>query len=261
MKAIIFLYFYFFQQILNQNIIDIFSFQPYRIPEFTEQIIFKYEYQTNETSDIIIYISPELNKKVVGQLLISTNLTNLKLFNNKNKTENIGIFYLNYEYKSSITINPNNDINIGQNIYYFLLSGNIDCEFEIFLSIENRILSLENSYYFPMIYNMTSEYLSLRINNIDKQENIFMNIFKRNKDGDSIVILENGRQMILLGDFPIYIELESNNYYYIFISYKKYDDIAINFVNNIIHDLNEYPKNLNISIIQNFILFLIILRI
>ena len=67
--------------------------------------------------------------------------------------------------------------------------------------------------------------------------------------------------MILLGDFPIYIELESNNYYYIFISYKKYDDIAINFVNNIIHDLNEYPKNLNISIIQNFILFLIILRI
>ena len=74
----------------------------------------------------------------IGQLLISTNLTNLKLFNNKNKTENIGIFDLNYEYKSSTTINPNNDTNIGQTsiIFYYQVILTVSLKFFYQLKIE-----------------------------------------------------------------------------------------------------------------------------
>ena len=60
--------------ILNEDIHDIASFNSYRIQENQNDIIFRYNYQSDEKADIIIYLTPYSDLKIVGEMVISNNL-------------------------------------------------------------------------------------------------------------------------------------------------------------------------------------------
>ena len=192
--------------ILNQDIIEINSFETYKINKTENKYIFKYNNLSDNKTDIIIYISPYKTDKILGRLLISTDLDTISNARASLLTsQNLKIFYLNYENKKALTINSDDEINIGKGFYYIVLFGDISCELEIFLSNEIRDLSVNNSYYFPSISNMTSKYITSRINITDNS--YFLNIFKNNKSCESIKIFENDIKIKCNEEISEYIKL------------------------------------------------------
>ena len=230
-----------FKIILNQDIIDIKSFDIYQIQRHQKDIIFKYNYLSNIKADIIIYITPISEEKIIGEFLISSDLDSVI---NKRLNKRIKKLQLNYDSKKSIVINNYDPVNVGQNIYYISLSGNIICDFEIFLSNENINLYPNKSYYFPSIYNMTASYLSLELN-INMDHDIFLNIFKNNKSCNIIKLYENGEEMSCNQEISEYTLLNKFRKYSMKIFYDyNIEDIAINFLENIVQDLILYKNNL-----------------
>lgn len=225
--------------ILNEDIHDITSFNSYRIQENQNDIIFRYNYQSDEKADIIIYLTPYSDMKIVGEMVISNNID---LIQSNENIESKKIIPLNNGHKFAIVINTNEAINIGKGNYYINLVGNILCDIEIFLSNEIRDLSIEKSYYFPYIKESTNNFISFRINQLNKD--ITLNILKENKGCEYVEIYEDNEKMECANQMPEYVDLKKNKIYLIKIIYDKYDDIAINFVNNVINDINNYNNNL-----------------
>ena len=154
---IVLILFCLFNLFLSQfnNIIDINSFDIYSIQK---NIIFRYNYLSEKKTDIIIYISPKSKENALGQLSISTDLDLIK---QKVKSKQVKNISFNYHTKKSMVINKYESANIGKNNYYILLSGNIYCDFEIFLSNEIREIFTNNSYYFPLLNNLSTDFISL----------------------------------------------------------------------------------------------------
>ena len=225
--------------ILNEDIHDIASFNSYRIQENQNDIIFRYNYQSDEKADIIIYLTPYSDLKIVGEMVISNNLD---LIQRNENTEAKKIIPLNNEHKFAIVINTNELINIGKGNYYINLVGYILCDLEIFLSNEIRALSIEKSYYFPYIKDSTNNFISFRINQLDK--NITLNILKENKGCEYVEIYEDNEKMECQNQISEYVDLKENKIYLIKIIYDKYDDVVINFVDIVITDIDNYNNNL-----------------
>jgi len=235
------IFFFIFKFIVNQDIIDIKSFDIYQIQKNQSDVIFKYNYLSNIKTDIIIFFTPISEEKILGEFLISSNLDSVI---NKRPDENIKKLQLNYDCKKSIVINNYDPVNVGQNIYYISMSGNIACKFEIFLSNEDINLYPNKSYYFPSIYNMTAPYFSFELN-IDNDQDIFLNIFKKNKSCDVIKLYENGNEMSCNNEISEYILLNKLRKYSMKIFYEyNNEDLAINFLENIVQDLTSYKNNL-----------------
>jgi len=218
------------------DIIEIKSFQVFTIKKNQKDILFKYNYLSNEKTDIIIYISPFTKESILGQLFISTNLDSIKTKKNSKEIKSV---FLNFDNKKSIVFNTYEDINIGNNTYYISLSGKISCNFEIFLSNEIRIISIENSYYFPSISNMTSSYLTLQLNYLS--DNIFLNILKNNKSYDNIEIYKDNN---IISEISEYFKIEKYHKYSIKLFYEYDVDVVFNFLKTVIQSINAYNKNL-----------------
>ena len=231
---------------LNQDIIDIRSFENYRISKNISEIIFKYEYNSIEKTDIIIYISPYTDEKILGEMIISTDIDSIKR-KDMNK-DTIKRFQLNYDIKKAIAINSNDPANIGENVYYLFLSGKISCDLEIFLSNEIRTLYVNQSYYFPPISNMTSKYLTFEIQEmLYLQKNYFLNILKKNKSCDSLELYRRNEKMSCNGEIKEYTELIYYSEYSIKIFYENDEnngDLAINFMEHVVQNLAGYTNNL-----------------
>ena len=224
---------------LNQDIINISSFEPFIIPKEKKEIIFRYNYMSYEKADIIIYISPILEEQILGKLLFS-NLEKRK--ENQELSEDEKLFELGYNSKFSITINAEEKINKGKGYYYITLKGDISCNFEIFLSNEIRNLSISNSYYFPKVYNL-SNYLSFKINNLESP--YYLNILKYNRTCLDFQIFDGNKMQNCIDEIPQFIELTEEHNYSITIFYNNTnDDIVFNFVKTIIQDLLFYKNNL-----------------
>ena len=224
---------------LNQDIINISSFEPFIIPKEKKEITFRYNYMSYEKADIIIYISPILEKQILGKLLFS-NLEKRK--ENQEISEDEKLFELGYNSKFSITINANEKINKGRGYYYITLKGDISSNFEIFLSNEIRNLSISNSYYFPKVYNL-SNYLSFQINNLESS--YYLNILKYNRTCLDFQIFDGDKMKDCNDEIPQFIELTEKHNYSIKIFYNNTnDDIVFNFVKEIIQDLLFYKNNL-----------------
>ena len=224
-----------------KEIIPINSFETYQIPSNQKEIIFLYNYSSYNKTDMIIFISPNSEEKILGELYISTSL---ELVLNKTQNEKVKKMQLNYDSKQSIVINQYDPVNIGKYKYYISLYGNIACTFEIFLSNEKiKIFSIK-SYFFPKIFNMTSSYLSFELN-IDDNE-IFINILKNNKSCDIIKLYKNNEEMSCNEEISEYTLLKKYYKYSmkIFYDYNNSDEFAINFLTNIIQDLITYKNNL-----------------
>lgn len=229
--------------ILNQDIIEINSFETYKINKTENKYIFKYNNLSDNKTDIIIYISPYKTDKILGRLLISTDLDTISNARASLLTsQNLKIFYLNYENKKALTINSDDEINIGKGFYYIVLFGDISCELEIFLSNEIRDLSVNNSYYFPSISNMTSKYITSRINITDNS--YFLNIFKNNKSCENIKIFENDIEIKCNEEISEYIKLNQQIYIINIFYGIEEDNIAINFLDHIIQNLSSYNNNI-----------------
>ena len=80
--------------ILNQDIIEINSFETYKINKTENKYIFKYNNLSDNKTDIIIYISPYKTDKILGRLLISTDLDTISNARASLLTsQNLKIFY------------------------------------------------------------------------------------------------------------------------------------------------------------------------
>jgi hypothetical protein len=224
------------------NIIDINSFDIYSIQKNQKNIIFRYNYLSEKKTDIIIYISPKSKENALGQLSISTDLDLIKQKVKSNQVKNISF---NYHTKKSMVINKYESVNIGKNNYYILLSGNIYCDFEIFLSNEIREIFTNNSYYFPSLNNLSTDFISLRLNSLKK--NIYLNILKINKSCNTLKIYKNDDELICNEEISQYRELNGFYSYTInvyYLSNNSNDDLVLNFMDSIVQNILRYNNNL-----------------
>ena len=224
------------------NIIDINSFDIYSIQKNQKNIIFRYNYISEKKKDIIIYISPKSKENALGQLSISTDLDLIKQKVKSNQVKNISF---NYHTKKSMVINKYESVNIGKNNYYILLSGNIYCDFEIFLSNEIREIFTNNSYYFPSLNNLSTDFISLRLNSLKK--NIYLNILKINKSCNTLKIYKNDDELICNEEISQYRELNGFYSYTInvyYLSNNSNDDLVLNFMDSIVQNILRYNNNL-----------------
>ena len=119
--------------------ININSFSPFYIS--INEIVFQYEYNSDEKTDIICFFNPYLNETVYGEMkLYINNITEESFFNET--------FFCSL--KNYIIINSNN--NKGKGIYYIYLKGNLYCSFEIFSLNEIKYIDINNTYLFQYLF-------------------------------------------------------------------------------------------------------------
>ena len=245
------LLFILFNVINNQKLINISSFESFTISKDQKEFIFKYNYYSNEKTDILMYFSP-IENKIFGKLLISTSLDKVKTKEAEEISENEKLVDLKFSSKSSITINAKEKVNKGKGYYYLLLKGDIYCEFEIFLSNEIRNLSLSNSYYFPKVYNLSLNFLTFNIDNLEY--NYYLNILKNNRTCSDLEIFDGNDKIKCEDEIPEFIQLTQGYNYSIKIYYNNTnDDCILNFVESKIQDLSTYKNNL--FLLQNSVYF------
>ena len=220
--------------ILNILFISFFTFisnlpSPTKINSFTpfyissNEILFEFEYNSEEKTDLICEFNPYLNEIIFGDMTLYINSINMTdSFNHKEK------FF--FKEKEHIIINSKKGNNKGKGKYYIHLIGDLHCSIEIFLLNEIKTIDINNSYFFKNIYFYESQnYYSLKIDNL--KENIYMNILLFNKNCSSLDLVKNNMPIKCDKEIPNLLLLEKNNEYEIKYNLEIYNFLAINFIN------------------------------
>jgi len=227
----IFMFFSFFMPILNSpSPIRINSFSPYYLN--TNEVLFEFEYDSSEKSDIICNFYPYPNEIIYGEITLYENDTNEKF---KEK-----IFF---NEESHITINTKSIYNKGKGIYYIKLEGNLQCKFEIFLLNEIRNIEINNSYLFMNYFRCESQkYYSMKIKNLNN--NIYMNILLLNNSCSSLNITKNNQIMECDQEISNLLLLETNNEYSIDFNLNIYNYLVVDFIDlDLIKSLDDNHKS------------------
>ena len=214
---------------------------PIKINSFTpsyitsNEVLFEFEYKSENKADIICFFKPYLNEQVKGKISLSTNLTT---FQNPNMTGKVYINEFMFNTPYSLVINSSNAFNEGKNNYYIYLVGNLACSFEIFLINEIKNISIKDFYFYSYFKDYSSQnYLSFKIENFT--ENIYMNILLFNKSCSSIEIKKGSNLIKCDKEFKDLLLLEKNNNYLIKYNLDIINYLAINFQNELIPSLND----------------------
>ena len=233
-----------FNNILNlPSPIKINSYNPFYIT--TNEVLFEFEYKSEEKTDIICIFKPYLNEIIFGKMEFFTNSEILKNKNTTNITESFYMRTFFFKRQDYITINSSDPFNLGKGNYYIHLIGNLLGYFEIFLINEIKYLELNNSYYFTTFFEHKSQnFHSLKIQNLT--ENIYMNLLLFNKSCSSFEITKNNEKIKCNSEIPNILLLEKNDEYLIKYNLDIFNYFAINFINyktESIQSLNEQGKS------------------
>ena len=232
-----------FVQISNlPSLIKVNSFVPYYIT--TDEVLFQFEYNSEEKTDIICFFEPYVNEIIFGEMKLYNNSIDEEIYYNKT-------FY--FAKKGYIVVNSKNNYNIGKGTYYIYLKGNLQCSFEIFLLNEDRNLDTNNSYLFKSLFNYESQnYYSLKIKNLS--QNIYMNIIIDNSNCSSLEILKNGNKLLCDKEIPNLLLLEKDKEYDMKYNLDIYNFLKINFINtDLILSLDDNSKSHSLYISNNAI--------
>lgn len=228
MSISIILLFSFLNAIINiPSPIKINTSSPFYI--ISNEILFEFNYNSEEKTDIIFVFKPYSNGIIYGKI---ESFNNLELFKNdslNNASEMIFSQTFFFKGINYITINSSDPFNIGKGKYYIYLIGNLQCSFEVDLLNEPKNLYINESYYFTNFFVYESQnYYSLLVKNLT--ENIFMNILAYNKSCSSFEMTKKNEKIKCDSEITNLL-LEKNTEYVIKYYLKNYNYFSINFFN------------------------------
>ena len=210
----------------------------------------KYEthWQKEDKPEITFILDPFKNEYMFGNIYMSLNIP-LNMIDNINDYPSIEV-ETNEISSYSISL-----LKIVDTIYLNLI-GYFYGKLMILDPNKNISLNINESYYFNYIKLNKTNYLSFKIENLEK--NIFLNLFSYDNNCSGIKIYQNDELIPCEEQIDNYIQLKSNNEY--FIEY--YPDIAfflgINFFNN---KIISFDKKTDYFITSNHFVFYFILGI
>ena len=247
---ILFCFLNFVINITSQIIINTSS--PFYI--ISNEILFEFEYKSEEKTDIVFIFKPYSNGIIYGKIEF---FTNLELFQNEslnNTTERIFTQTFFFKGQNYITINSSNPSNKGKGKYFIHLIGNLQCSFEVILLNEPKNLYINESYYFTNFFDYESQnYYSLLIQNLT--EDIYMNILSYNKSCSSFEITKNNKKIKCNSEISN-LFLEKNTKYIIKYNLENFNYFSINFFNfksDYIQSLDKQNKIKNLIALSNSI--------
>ena len=213
-----------YQEINNLSPINI-NINSELILEYTKS---KYESQ----SFVFILLRPYITEFMFG---------NMCIYFNNNFNEDSYCLNINIDKQETFKFNILKETN---NLY-IKIKGNFNGILTLLNPNEINLLNIDNSYYFDNIRLDNNKYLSFRIPKLTK--NKILNVILNNNVCDSLKIYKNKELISCIDNIDNYISLESGNEYileyYPIISYS----LTINFLDNIIIDLDSNHKSIQTS--------------
>ena len=183
-------------------------------------------------SFVFILLKPHINEFMFG---------NICIYYNNNFNEDFDCLNINIEKQETFKFNILKETN---NLY-IKIKGKFNGILTILNPNEINLLDIDNSYYFDNIRLDNNKYISFKIPRLIN--NKIINIILSNNVCDSLKIYKNKELISCIDNIDNYISLESGNEYileyYPNISYS----LTINFLDNIIIDVDSNHKSIQAS--------------